>query len=70
MSLLQPEEPKSQIDLLVRALDEHRINTLGELRRVERLFATLGDEHLTEPMTSACEFQFASVLSRLLTPAS
>ena len=55
MMSFQPEEPKSQTDLLIRALEEHRINTLGELRRVERLFATLGDKDLTGPMTSACK---------------
>lgn len=39
---------------LIEALNEHRINTLSELRRVERIFATLGSSDLTQPMTAAC----------------
>lgn len=43
---------------LIEALNEHRINTLSELRRVERIFATLGSSDLTQPMTAACTIQF------------
>ncbi len=39
---------------LIHALRTHRIRTLTELRRVERIFASLGSPDLTEPMTSAC----------------
>lgn len=39
---------------LIEALNEHRINAIGELRRVERMFAALGSSDLTQPMTSAC----------------
>ncbi|KAK0928995.1 hypothetical protein LTR91_006240 [Friedmanniomyces endolithicus] len=38
---------------MIAALNEHRINTIGELRRVERVFATLGSPDLTQPMTAA-----------------
>ncbi|KAF2159514.1 hypothetical protein M409DRAFT_70963 [Zasmidium cellare ATCC 36951] len=38
---------------LIEALNEHRVNTLSELRRIERIFATLGSSDLTQPMTSA-----------------
>ncbi|KAK0795138.1 hypothetical protein LTR91_012021 [Friedmanniomyces endolithicus] len=38
---------------MIAALNEHRINTIGELRRVERIFATLGSPDVTQPMTAA-----------------
>lgn len=44
---------QAQKQQLVEALRTHRINTLTELRRVERLFASAGEKELTEPMTSA-----------------
>lgn len=45
---------------LIEALNEHRINTLGGLRRIERIFATLGSSDLTQPMTAACTIFFPS----------
>ena len=47
-------DPQAQKQALIKALNEHRINTIGELRRVERIFATLGSSDVTQPMTSAC----------------
>ena len=47
-------DPQAQKQALITALNEHRINTIGELRRVERIFATLGSSDVTQPMTSAC----------------
>ena len=48
--------PKAQKQALIAALNERRVNTIAELRRVERIFAGLGHSDLTEPMTSACTF--------------
>lgn len=56
MAPADSNDPQAQKQALVRALNDHRINTLGELRRVERIFATLGSSDLTQPMTSACTF--------------
>jgi hypothetical protein len=53
-------DPQAQKQALVAALNEHRINTLAELRRVERIFATLGSSDLTQPMTSACKTHLAA----------
>ena len=47
-------DPKAQKQALIKALNEHRINTIVELRRVERIFATLGSSDVTQPMTAAC----------------
>lgn len=47
--------PKAQKHALIAALNERRVNTVGELRRIERIFANLGHSDLTEPMTSACK---------------
>ncbi|KAK3673146.1 hypothetical protein LTR78_006986 [Recurvomyces mirabilis] len=47
--------PQAQKQALIQSLNEHRINTIGELRRVERVFATLGSSDLTQPMTAAYE---------------
>ncbi|TKA30275.1 hypothetical protein B0A54_15353 [Friedmanniomyces endolithicus] len=46
-------DPQAQKRAMIAALNEHRINTIGELRRVERVFATLGSPDLTQPMTAA-----------------
>lgn len=43
-------DPQTQKQALIVALNEHRINTIGELRHVERIFATLGSSDLTQPM--------------------
>ena len=37
----------------MRALRTHRVNTLTELRRIERIFASLNTAEVTEPMTTA-----------------
>jgi hypothetical protein len=39
---------------MIESLRTHRVNTLVELRRVEKAFATIGSADLNEPMTSAC----------------
>ncbi|KAK1822166.1 hypothetical protein LTR12_003305 [Friedmanniomyces endolithicus] len=44
---------QAQKRAMIAALNEHRINTIGELRRVERIFATLGSPDVTQPMTAA-----------------
>lgn len=49
-------DPQTQQQQLIEALNDHRINTIGELRRVERIFASLGSSDLTSPMTAACEY--------------
>lgn len=43
---------------MIQALRSHHVNTLVELRRIERAFALLGSPDVTEPMTAACEFFF------------
>lgn len=40
----------------IRALQTHQINTLIELRRVEKAFAVLGTPDCSEPMTSAWSY--------------
>lgn len=47
-------DPQAQKQALIKALNERRVNAIGELRRIERLFAGLGSSDLTQPMTSAC----------------
>ena len=54
MRSTDPKDPQAQKQAMIVALNEHRINTIGELRRVERIFATLGSPDLTQPMTAAC----------------
>lgn len=39
----------------IQALRIHQINTLVELRRIEKVFAVLGTPDCSEPMTSACK---------------
>lgn len=41
---------------LVHALQSHRVNTLVELRRIEKAFAILGSPDVTEPMTAAWSY--------------
>lgn len=55
MASTDPKTAKAQKQALIQALSEHRLNTLGELRRVERVFADLGSSDVTQPMTAACE---------------
>jgi len=38
---------------LIHSLRTHRVNTITELRRIEKIFAHLGTPEVTEPMTSA-----------------
>jgi hypothetical protein len=40
---------------MLHALRSHHVNTLVELRRIEKAFALLGSPDVTEPMTAACE---------------
>lgn len=54
MAPTDPPDPQAQKQAMIDALNQHRINTIGELRRVERIFATLGSPDLTQPMTAAC----------------
>lgn len=48
--------PGSQAEKLkmIASLRNHSVNTLAELRRIERIFATMGTSDVTEPMTTAC----------------
>lgn len=39
---------------MILALQSHQINTLVELRRVEKAFAILGSSDVAAPMTAAC----------------
>lgn len=55
MAPANTSNPKAQKQALINALNERRVNTIGELRRIERIFASLGHPDLTEPMTSACQ---------------
>ena len=54
MAIADENERQAQKLALIEALNEHRINTLSELRRVERIFASLGSPDLNQPMTAAC----------------
>lgn len=55
MACANGSQQQAQKLALIEALNDHRINTIGELRRVERMFAALGSSDLTQPMTAACE---------------
>jgi hypothetical protein len=52
-SLMQMHQTKKA--QLVRALQAHQVNTLEGLRRIERIFASIGTPDVTGPMTSACK---------------
>ncbi|KAF2658401.1 hypothetical protein K491DRAFT_676442 [Lophiostoma macrostomum CBS 122681] len=43
-------------DQMIQALRSHRVNTIFELRRIERAFAVLGSPDVTEPMTAAWSY--------------
>ncbi|KAF2499388.1 hypothetical protein BU16DRAFT_454305 [Lophium mytilinum] len=47
---------QAEKDQLISALRARRINTLLELRRIEKAFALLGSPDVTEPMTSAWSY--------------
>lgn len=40
-------------DQLIDSLRTHKVNTITELRRIEKIFAYLNSEEVTEPMTAA-----------------
>ncbi|EAT85268.1 hypothetical protein SNOG_07802 [Parastagonospora nodorum SN15] len=40
----------------IYALRTHQVNTLVELRRIEKAFAVLGTPDVSEPMTAACKY--------------
>lgn len=40
-------------DQLIQSLRTHRVNTITELRRIEKIFAFLDSAEVTEPMTTA-----------------
>ncbi|KAK3176144.1 hypothetical protein OEA41_007466 [Lepraria neglecta] len=44
---------KNDKEQLIRSLRTHRVNTLTELRRIEKLFASNNSKDVTEAMTSA-----------------
>jgi len=44
---------QSEKATLIQSLRTHRVNTLIELRRIEKIFASLKSADVTEPMTSA-----------------
>ncbi|KAF2873144.1 hypothetical protein BDV95DRAFT_627901 [Massariosphaeria phaeospora] len=43
-------------DQMIQALRSHHVNTLVELRRIEKAFAVLGSPDVTEPMTAAWSY--------------
>jgi hypothetical protein len=53
-ALMQTHQTKKA--QLVRALQTHQVNTLEGLRRIERIFASIGTPDVTGPMTSACKY--------------
>jgi hypothetical protein len=44
---------QNNLEQLIEALRTHRINTITDLRRVERIFAHMDSPEVTEPMTRA-----------------
>ena len=54
--LLTTAETQTEKAKMIASLRNHSVNTLSELRRIERIFATMGTSDLTEPMTTACTF--------------
>jgi hypothetical protein len=53
MGIQMADENENLIEL-INALETHRINTLQDLRRIERMFAEIATPNVTGPMTSAC----------------
>jgi hypothetical protein len=47
------DAPQNNKDQLIQSLRTHRVNTITELRRIEKIFAYLDSAEVTEPMTSA-----------------
>ncbi|KAK5437913.1 hypothetical protein LTR34_001460 [Exophiala xenobiotica] len=52
-----PADPRTMSqnnkDQLIHSLRTHRVNTITELRRIEKIFAYLDSAEVTEPMTTA-----------------
>jgi hypothetical protein len=46
---------QSEKEQCIHALRTHQVNTLVELRRIEKAFALLGTPDVSEPMTAACK---------------
>jgi hypothetical protein len=46
---------QAEKDQYIHALRTHQINTVVELRRIEKAFAVLGTPDVSEPMTAACK---------------
>lgn len=46
-------EVQNNKDQLIHSLRTHRVNTITELRRIEKIFAYLDSAEVTEPMTTA-----------------
>jgi hypothetical protein len=49
------DEAQSEKEQYIQALRTHQVNTLVELRRIEKAFAVLGTPDVSEPMTAACK---------------
>ena len=47
---------KAEKEQMIQALNSHRINTVGELRRIEKAFAELGSPDVAAPITAACKW--------------
>ena len=41
---------------MIQALNSHRMNTVVELRRIEKAFAELGSSDVAAPITAACKY--------------
>ena len=49
----KPTISQSSKDQLIQSLRTHRVNTITELRRIEKILAYLDSADVTEPMTTA-----------------
>jgi hypothetical protein len=57
-----------EIDQHIQSLQTHRVNTILELRRIEKIFADISGpsaSEVTQPMTAACKFEFPLCLAIL-----
>jgi hypothetical protein len=57
LPLLTTVPSQTEKQKMIASLRNHTVNTLSELRRIERVFATMGTSDVTEPMTTACTRQ-------------
>jgi hypothetical protein len=57
LAVIKPDADMAQAekDQYIHALRTHQINTVVELRRIEKAFAVLGTPDVSEPMTAACK---------------